>query len=121
MHRTTFSVIYITVSVVRFCYLLQLSSLIFCYSFPCSPLSQPTFREISCLYTQGRKINQSTHQHETYSKIEAMHFSETSINFERTSSRYYSEDRALHNHCCQSIFLNRIILRYMLPHRNSSK
>jgi hypothetical protein len=74
---------------------LHLKIFIFCRITPCSELKiKPrlprAFRLHSCL------VYSST------IKMEASCSSETSVDFQQTTRRYISEDRTLHNHCCQN-------------------
>jgi hypothetical protein len=87
---------------------------------PCSPLKvNRYFGGTCCLHLQGRKIGQARNQREPESKqsftlvsclaysstlkMEATCSSETSADFQRTTRRYISEDRTVHNHGCENL------------------
>jgi hypothetical protein len=56
-------------------------------------------------------MSQVTNQHEVDSKMDAICFSETSVDFERTTSHYIPDDRTRHNQRSEKKVLNRIIFR----------
>jgi hypothetical protein len=50
-------------------------------------------------------------------KIEVICFSETSVNFQRTTRRYIPEDGTLHNHRCENL-TSCTVLKLCFGHRN---
>jgi hypothetical protein len=82
----------------------------------CSPLKvNRRFGGQCSLYLQGRRISQGRNQSESRCdscfllgfsstlKMEAICSSETSVEFQQTTRRYFPEDITLHNYCCENL------------------
>jgi hypothetical protein len=96
----------------------RLKSTIFCDITPCSPLKvNRRFVGRYRLHFQDR-ISLARYHRDRFStyfftlvsslayttlKMEAIYFSETSVNCQRTTQRYIPAYRTLHNHCCANL------------------
>jgi hypothetical protein len=78
---------------------------------PCSPLKvNRRFGETYSLHLQVRRISRARNQRDirwqAYSstlKMEAICYSEMSVDFQRTTRRYIPEDRTIYNHRCENL------------------
>jgi hypothetical protein len=84
---------------------------------PCSPLKvNRCFGETYHLHLQGQRINRARNQRKSNGKkwvscsayfsalkMEAICFSETSIDFQRTTRRYITEESTLRNYRCENL------------------
>jgi hypothetical protein len=81
---------------------------------PCSPLKvNPRFGGMCQLYLRGRRISharnqlESTWQAELFlMEMEVTRFSETSVDFQRTTRRYIPEDNTLLKRRCENLYLD---------------
>jgi hypothetical protein len=74
---------------------------------PCSPLKvNRRFGGTDRFHLEGCRISRTRNQRESRwqaLKMEAICSSETSVDFQRNTRRYITEESTIHNHCCENL------------------